>query len=219
MPSIRKHHPSLLAAITSPASDGPTSRAMFTMDELMAMALLRSARSPTICTMKDWRPGMSKALMRPCMMLRARIQWIVIRPENVNAASASDCTMASVCVQISTCLRLSRSTQTPAKGARRNVGIWPAKLTVPSSSAECVSLYTSHAVAMRVIHVPMSEMVCPPKKRRKLRCRSARHAWDTPPAARGLAAPVLIVGFWSLTSSVSWHSPSDPGQRASLLLL
>ena len=31
---------------------------------------------------------------------------------------------------------------------------------------------------MRVIHVPMSEMLCPPKKRRKFRCRSARHACE-----------------------------------------
>jgi hypothetical protein len=33
---------------------------------------------------------------------------------------------------------------------------------------------------MRVIHVPMSEIVCPPKNSRKLRCRSARHACDMP---------------------------------------
>jgi hypothetical protein len=31
---------------------------------------------------------------------------------------------------------------------------------------------------MRVIQVPMSEMLCPPKKSRKLRCRSARHACE-----------------------------------------
>ena len=105
---------------------------------------------------------------------------MVMCPENVSAASTSDCTMASVCVHTSTCRRSSRSTQTPAKGATRNVGIWPAKLTVPSSSAERVSRYTSHDVAMRVIQVPMSEMVCPPKKSRKLRCRSARHTCDAP---------------------------------------
>ncbi len=105
-------------------------------------------------------------------------------PESVSAASANDCTMASVCVHTSTCRRSSRSTQTPAKGAKRNVGICPAKLTVPSSSADPVSRYTSHDVAMRVIHVPMSEMVCPPKNSLKLRCRSARHACDAPLSAR-----------------------------------
>ena len=59
--------------------------------------------------------------------------------ESVSAASASDCTMESVCVHTSTWRRLRRSTQTPAKGAKRKVGICPAKLTVPSSSAEPVS--------------------------------------------------------------------------------
>ena len=66
--------------------------------------------------------------------------------------------MDRVCVHTSTLRRSSRSIHTPANGASRNVGIWPAKLTVPSTSAEPVSLYTSHDVAMRVIHVPMSEM-------------------------------------------------------------
>ena len=74
MPSIRKHQPSPLTAMIIPASDGPISRATLTMDELIAMAFDRSPRSSTICTMNAWRPGMSKALMMPCMTLRARIQ-------------------------------------------------------------------------------------------------------------------------------------------------
>ena len=74
MPSMRKHQPSLLTAINIPASDGPTSRAMFTMDELMAMALERSLRSSTMVTMKAWRPGISKALMMPCITLSTSIQ-------------------------------------------------------------------------------------------------------------------------------------------------
>jgi hypothetical protein len=78
MPSIRKHQPSLVTAINMPARDGPTSRAMLTMDELIAIAFERSRRSSTICTMKDWRPGISNALMMPCMTLRARTQRIVM---------------------------------------------------------------------------------------------------------------------------------------------
>src|ERR1035438_3099402 len=42
---------------------------------------------------------------------------------------------------------------------------------------------------MRVIHVPTSEMVWPPKKSRKLRWRSARQAWDEPLNARGESEP------------------------------
>jgi hypothetical protein len=38
---------------------------------------------------------------------------------------------------------------------------------------------------MRVIHVPMSEIVCPPKNSRKLRCRNARHACDMPAVSVG----------------------------------
>ncbi len=43
------------------------------------------------------------------------------------------------------------------------MGICPEKLTRPSRKAECVSRYTSQAVAMRVIQVPMSETVWPEK--------------------------------------------------------
>ena len=45
---------------------------------------------------------------------------------------------------------------------------------------------------MRVIHVPMSEMLWPAKKSRKLRCRSARHACEIParpPVFCGLDSP------------------------------
>jgi len=65
MPSTRKHQPSLDTAITSPASEGPTSRATFTIDELIAIAFDRSLRSSTICTMNACRPGMSNALISP----------------------------------------------------------------------------------------------------------------------------------------------------------
>src|SRR6185437_10795240 len=41
---MKKHQPSLVAAITMPASDGPTRRATLTIEELIAIALERSAR-------------------------------------------------------------------------------------------------------------------------------------------------------------------------------
>ena len=62
-----------------------------------------------------------------------------MRPVRVRPASASDCIMDKACVHTSTFLRSSRSTHTPAKGANRNVGICPAKLTVPNSSADPVN--------------------------------------------------------------------------------
>jgi len=139
MPSTRKHQPSLETAISIPASDGPIRRATFTIDELMAMAFCRSRLSSTIITMKDWRPGISKAFTQPCITLSASSSGIVMWPESVSAASASDWNIDRLWVHTSTCCRSSRSTHTPAKGASRNVGICPAKLTVPSSSAEPVS--------------------------------------------------------------------------------
>ena len=139
MPSMRKHQPSLETAINIPASEGPISRATFTIDELMAMAFCRSRLSSTILTMKDCRPGISKALMQPCITLRTSKSGMVMWPESVSAASASAWTIDSVCVHTSTWRRSSRSTQTPAKGASRKLGICPAKLTVPSKRAEPVS--------------------------------------------------------------------------------
>ena len=47
-----------------PAIAGPTTRDALNIDELSAMAFIRSAR-PTISTMKDWRAGMSNALTTP----------------------------------------------------------------------------------------------------------------------------------------------------------
>ncbi len=141
---------------------------------------------------------------------------MVMCPENVSAASRSDWIMDSDCVHTSTCLRLSLSTQTPAKGATRNVGIWPAKLTVPSSSAEPVSRYTSHDVAMRVIQVPISEMVCPPKKSLKLRCRSARQIRDVPVEA-GVSVAGVSVG--ALGAGASGFRASRPLQDLAASLL
>ena len=95
-----------------------------------------------------------------------------------------------------------------------NVGICPAKLTVPSSSAECVSRYTSHDVAMRVIHVPMSEIVCPPKNSRKLRCRNARHAKELP------AVSVRSVRLFVKLSPCALHVETPiPVNRIQLFLL
>ncbi len=69
---------------------GPISRAPFAIEELMAMALLRSLRSSTICTRNDCRPGMSKALIKPCKAVRAMISQRVMTCASVSAARASD---------------------------------------------------------------------------------------------------------------------------------
>ena len=60
--------------------------------------------------------------MTPWHHAEGQHQGMVMCPESVSAASASDCTMDSVCVHTSTCRRLSRSTQTPAKGRKQKRG-------------------------------------------------------------------------------------------------
>src|ERR1700733_11901341 len=123
---------------------------------------------------------------------------MLMRCVSVSAASASDCNMARTCVTTSTLRRFRRSTHTPAKGANRNVGICPANPTTPSRNAEPVSLYTSQLVARRVIHVPISEIVCPLKNRRKLRCFSARHAKESRLLVGGAAVTAEAGGFTEL---------------------
>ncbi len=94
------------------------------------MALLRSLRSSTICTRKDWRPGMSNALIKPCNAVSAMISQRVMTCARVSAARASDWTAAAACVHTSSLRRLRRSTHTPANGPSANETICPAKPTI-----------------------------------------------------------------------------------------
>jgi len=116
---------------------------------------------------------------------------MVMMPARVSAAIASDCTAASAWVQTSRRRRSIRSISTPANGARRKVNICPAKPTTPSSHAEWVSRHTSQLVAMRVIQVPMSEMLWPATKSLKLRCRRARQACENRPRPVGRLSGVV----------------------------
>ena len=63
-PLRRKHQPSPTAATSTPATAGPMIRAPFIIEELSAIAFMRSSR-PTISTTNAWRIGTSKALMAP----------------------------------------------------------------------------------------------------------------------------------------------------------
>ncbi len=73
---------------------------------------------------------------------------------------------------------------------------------------------------MRVIQVPTREMLCPPKKRRKLRWRRARQAWDEPLKTRGSAGPAVAAGSARVvSSSLLNRAPSpqtNPAFRANL---
>jgi hypothetical protein len=83
------------------------------------------------------------------------------------------------------------------------VGICPANPTTPSKKAEPVSRYTSQLVASRVIHVPISEMLWPPKYKRKFRCRSDRHAREMP----GLLTEEEVVE--EISALTRFHCPPE----------
>ena len=162
-----KHQPSLVAAMTTPAIDGPSSRATLTIDELSAIALGRSALSSISSLRNACRPGMSNALTIPCATLSPRIHATVLCPLRASAASANDSIIDMTCVTTRRRRRSHRSTRMPANGPSRNAGNRVvAKPTRPSSIADPVSRYTSQLVAVVVIHVPASDTICPPKNRR-----------------------------------------------------
>src|SRR5882762_7747551 len=112
--------------------------------------------------------------MIPCNTWSTRMYATVMVDVNTRSASATDWSIDSTCVTSRMRWRSHRSTHTTAMGASSSVGICPQKPTTPRRSTDPVSRYTSQLVATRVIHVPTSETLCPPKKRRKLRLRSAR---------------------------------------------
>jgi hypothetical protein len=162
----RKQTPALVTASSSPASDGPTSRAPFTIDEFRAMALPKSSRLDTISVRNAWRPVMSKVLTTPMNRLsRIRCQtWTT--PASVSAASNSAWSIARLCVsRIRRCL-FQRSVSTPATGERNRAGTWPQNSTRPRSHDEPVIRNTSQDMAICCIQVPTSEMPWPAKNSR-----------------------------------------------------
>lgn len=162
-PLSRKHGPSPTIAITTPAREGPTRRAPLTRNEFRAMALGRSSRDLSIWTTNDWRIGMSKALIRPSMMLSRTMCQVCTIPAMVRAARTNAWSIARACVATSSLRRSVWSASTPANGAIRNVGIRLAKPTTPSNKYDPVSRNTSHCSAIPCIHVPISDIPWPKK--------------------------------------------------------
>ena len=66
-----KHTPRPPAAMTSPATAGPSTRAALTITEFRLTAL-RTDSGPTISTRNAWRVGFSKASARPSRQPGAR---------------------------------------------------------------------------------------------------------------------------------------------------
>ena len=173
---------------------GPIIRAALNIDEFNAIAFIRCS-FPTISTIKDCRPGISKAFTTPSDAARTKISQTLTTPNSVSAARMSARIMDAVCVPITTRCRLCRSATIPPKGATRNTGNCPANPTAPNSKDDPVSRYTNQAWAMFCIHVPIREMSWPLKNSWKLRCSSARSVTGNPRVfgpAPGGACSILI---------------------------
>ncbi len=72
----------------------------------------------------------------------------------------------AVCVPITVRRASSRSAKTPANSPNSMYGRNCANAITPTSNAECVSWRMNQPRAIRCIHEPVWETICPPKKRR-----------------------------------------------------
>ena len=123
--------------------------------------------------------------MKPSISDSRMICQMAMWPAYIRAASASAWNMDRTCVQTTRRCRSNRSTSTPANGAMTNVaGSCPQKSTRPNWKDDPVNRNTTHDMAICCIHVPISEMLWPMKKSRKLRCcndrKSSRHRDSSP---------------------------------------
>ena len=83
-----------------------------------------------------------------------------------STARIAENVIETLCVPI-TSLRLSiRSATTPATRPKTVKGRKRQNASAPTASGEWVSSTTSQASAMFCIHVPLTEITCPVKKRR-----------------------------------------------------
>ena len=117
---------------------GPTTREALNMEELRAMAFMRSDFA-TRPTMNDWRAGISKEFTTPSNDASTKMCQTRTAPESVSAASAKASSMDAVCVAMTRRWRLWRSATTPPTGASRNTGICAQNPAAPSSTGDPVS--------------------------------------------------------------------------------
>src|SRR2546430_11276441 len=89
--------PTPATPINTPATAGPTIRAALNMDELSAIAFMRSSL-PTSSTMNAWRAGMSNALTTPKNTASTMTCHVVTLPVHTSTASASASSICRACV-------------------------------------------------------------------------------------------------------------------------
>src|SRR5436190_53084 len=105
--------PTPATPINTPATAGPTIRAALNMDELSAIAFMRSSL-PTSSTMNAWRAGMSNALTTPKNTASTMTCHVVTLPVHTSTANASASSICKPCVHTMRRRLSTRSTTTPA---------------------------------------------------------------------------------------------------------
>src|SRR4051794_29014620 len=141
---------------STPAIAGPTIRAALKMEELRAMAFVKSS-GPTNSTAKAWRVGMSNALTTPRMSARAKTcqSWIVF--VQIRMAVTAE-TRPNVVWVMSRVVRLgNRSAATPPNNPNTSTGANWQTLMSPSIKGEEVSERISHDWARVWIQEPVTE--------------------------------------------------------------
>ena len=95
---------------------------------LKAIAWRKSSR-PTMSTVKDWRAGVSTAVMMPSTSASTMMVLISILPVSVSTVRIAACIMQSARVTMKTERRSWRSAIMPAKGVMKKIGACETKET------------------------------------------------------------------------------------------
>src|SRR6266699_3374575 len=129
--------PTPATPINTPATAGPTIRAALNMDELSAIAFMRSSL-PTSSTMNAWRAGMSNALTTPKNTASAMTCHVVTLPVHTSTASASASSICRACVHTMRRRLSTRSTTTPAYSVNSSTPRERSACVKPTANGELV---------------------------------------------------------------------------------
>jgi hypothetical protein len=146
--------------IASPAKIGPMKRARLKMIELIATAGPRSARGTSDGTSAS-RAGWLNATTMPWMAVSRTINATLMWPLAVAANSTTACASRTNWLVFTRLSRSRRSATAPANGAITITGKKSANATTPSQKPDSVSFQVSQPIAIRSIHMPVSENALP----------------------------------------------------------
>ncbi len=146
--------PPPIAAMSRPATAGPTRRAALKEAELSPTALERSS-GPTISETNDCRAGASKAVPTPKTRAATRTCQVCTTPVTASRPSTSELSAMPAWVTCSRRRLGKRSATNPAYGLSRSMGRNCRPVVTPSRVPDPVSTSTSQSWAIRIIQVPV----------------------------------------------------------------